>query len=76
MIYADFEAFCQPVDVCYPEPSISSTTKDINFEANSFAYKVVCTNSEYTKPNILIQGRKMCAKYSFDSILEEEKIHS
>ncbi|MES9902420.1 MAG: hypothetical protein ABW168_07025 [Sedimenticola sp.] len=76
VIYADFETFCQPVDTCYPEAGKSSTTKITNLEPNSFGYKVVCVNDEYSRPTVIYRGRNAVEKFIECMLVEEERIKS
>jgi hypothetical protein len=49
-IYADFEALAAKIDTCLPDSTTSSTTHQTKFEACGYAYQVVCTNDNYSKP--------------------------
>ncbi|XP_069110136.1 uncharacterized protein [Argopecten irradians] len=45
VIYADFEAFVQPIDTCERDLNSSSTTKTARFEPCGFGYQVFMPNS-------------------------------
>ncbi|MES9885136.1 MAG: C2H2-type zinc finger protein [Sedimenticola sp.] len=74
VIYADFETYCQPVDTCVPDSDQSSTTKITNLEPNSFGYKVVCANEEFSRPTVIFRGENASEKFIECMLVEEERI--
>lgn len=74
-IYADFEALTRKMDSCLPDPNISSTTHCTKFEACGYAYQVVCTNSNYTKPPVVYRGKNAVERFFGDMFKEEEYVN-
>ncbi len=74
VIYADFETYCQPVDTCVPDSEQSSTTKITNLEPNSFGYKVVCVNEEFSRPILSFSEEKMPPKSSSSVCLLKKNV--
>lgn len=71
-IYADFEALATKIDTCLPDPTTSSTTHQTKFEACGYAYQVVCTNDNYSKPPVLYRGEN-ATEHFFDDMFKEEE---
>jgi hypothetical protein len=71
-IYADFEALAAKIDTCLPDSTTSSTTHQTKFEACGYAYQVLCTNDNYSKPPVLYRGEKT-AEHFFDDMFNEEE---
>ncbi|MES9902020.1 MAG: endonuclease domain-containing protein [Sedimenticola sp.] len=75
-IYADMETFCKPVDTCIPDSTKSSTTEITNLEPNSFGYKIVCVNEEFSKPTVVYRGENATEKFIQCMLDECERIKS
>jgi len=75
-IYADFEALARKIDTCLPDPNRSSTTHQTKFEACGYAYQVVCTNKNYTKPPVVYRGENATEHFFQNMFREEEYIQS
>ena len=71
-IYADFEASTTKINTCLPDPTTSSTIHQTKFEACGYAYQVVCTNDNYSKPPVFDRGEK-AAEHFFDDMFNEEE---
>jgi len=75
-IYADLEALTSKIDTYLPNPNISSTTHQTKFEACGYAYQVVCTNDNYTKPPVIYRGTNAVEHFFEDMFKEEEYIQN
>lgn len=71
-IYADFEALARKIDTCLPNPNTSSTTHQTKFDACGYAYQVICTNNNYTKPPVVFRGDN-AVEHFFESMFKEEE---
>lgn len=74
VIYCDFETLVQKIDTCVPDPQISSTTLEAYFNPCGYAYQVVCTNPNYTKPPVVHRGKsgENVVKHFLENLLQEE----
>lgn len=74
VIYCDFETLVQKIDTCVPDPQTSSTTHEAYFNPGGYAYQVVCTNPNYTKPPVVHRGksRENVVKHFLENLLQEE----
>ncbi|XP_033731744.1 uncharacterized protein LOC117321436 [Pecten maximus] len=71
VIYADFEAYMQPLDTCERDSNSSSTTKTARFEPCGFGYQVVCMDDKYTNSPVIYRGTDV-TKTFLQRLLEEE----
>lgn len=73
-IYCDFETVVQKIDTCVPDPQTSSTTHEAYFNPCGYAYQVVCTNPNYTKPPVVHRGKsgENVVKHFLENLLQEE----
>lgn len=73
-IYCDFETVVQKIDTCVPDPQTSSTTHEAYFNPCGYAYQVVCTNPNYTKPPVVHRGKsgENVVKHFQENLLQEE----
>jgi len=74
VIYCDFEAFARPLDTCLPNPSQSSTTATVSYEACGYGYQVVCEYDQYSKPPVIYRGSGACQHLLKQLFKEEEYI--
>lgn len=74
VIYCDFETLVQKIDTCVPDPQTSSTTHEAYFNPCGYAYQVVCTNPNYTKPPVVHRGKsgENVVKHFLENLLQEE----
>ena len=56
VIYADLESVTRRVSKCDPDPNSTYNTKYQQHDPCSFAYKVVCSSSQYSKPAVVYRG--------------------
>lgn len=71
VIYCDFEAFSEKLDVYY-DNSRPKTSKIAQFKPCGFCYQIVCIDSKYTKKPVLYRGPNV-SKTFLESILKEER---
>ncbi|XP_033744078.1 uncharacterized protein LOC117329956 [Pecten maximus] len=71
VIYADFEAYVQPLDTCERDSNSSSTTKTARFEPCGFGYQVVCMDDKYTNSPVIYRGTDV-TKTFLQRLLEEK----
>lgn len=72
VIYADFETFNRKIHSCDPNPENSNTTTKTLLEPCGYGYKVVCTDSNYTKPKVIYRGSN-ASKKLIECLVEEQK---
>ena len=56
VIYCDFESILEPISTVKSDKTTSYSTEYQHHQVCSYAYKVVCLNSLYTKPLRLYRG--------------------
>lgn len=73
IIYADFEAYSQNINTCYPNPEESYTTVNASLKPCGFGYKVVCSvDARFTKETKIYRGENV-SKTFIECLIEEEK---
>ncbi|XP_071153082.1 uncharacterized protein [Mytilus edulis] len=72
VIYADFECLTRKVDICHPNPNMSSTTTYQQMEPYSFGYQRVSIDKRYDKPPVIYRGPDVVENF-IRRLLEEEK---
>lgn len=71
-IYSDFEAFCNPIESCERNPSISSTTNNTQHTPSGFCYVIVDSHGKAIKQPVLYTGPNVIDKF-LTSLLDEAK---
>ena len=74
VIYADFETNVTKLHTCQPNPKSSASIPLTKLEVCGFAYKIVCKDSQYTKPSVIYRGEDAGRKLIECLLREEEEI--
>ena len=71
IIYADFECFIKPIQLCDPDDKSSYTTQYQKHEPSSFCYYIKCFDDEIYKPKLVSYTGEDAAQ-KFVEMLEED----
>ena len=74
VIYADFETIVTKLHTCQPNPKSSASIPLTKLEVCGFGYKIVCEDSQYTKPSVIYRGEDAGRKLIECLLREEEEI--